>query len=104
MSLYCERSRKQSLSLFWFKLVFFFHLFNYCGDRKMPVKLAYLDHNIQAHQTKALSGSVLLVEPTCSRTRKDLDALNNLAHKNDLLDTLFRLVESQLHKAISHLC
>jgi hypothetical protein len=29
--------------------------------------------------------------------------LNNLAYKNDLLDALFRLVESQFHKAISHL-
>src|SRR6266702_736133 len=91
-------------SLFWFQLVFFFHLLNYCWDRKTPVKLAYLDLNIQAHQVKALPGPVLLVEPTCSRTRKELDALNNLADKNDLPDALFHLVKSQLHKAISHLC
>src|SRR6266480_7593660 len=91
-------------SLFWFQLVFFFHLLNYCWDRETPVKLAYLDLNIQAHQVETLSSSVLLVEPTGSRTRKDLDALNNLADKNDLLDALFRLVKSQLHKAICHLC
>jgi hypothetical protein len=80
----------------------FFHMFNYCWNRKTPVQLAYFDLNIQALQMKALSGAILLIEPTCIRTREDLDALNNLAYKNDLLDALFRLVESQLHKAISH--
>ncbi|SRR5260221_8513525 len=99
-----DRESVSVISLFWFQLVFFFHWFNYCWNGKTPVKLAYLDLNVQAYQVKALSGPVLLVEPTCSGPSKDLDALNNLADKNDLLDARFRLVERQLHKAICHLC
>jgi len=60
-SLCREKEQETVRSLFWFQLVFFFHLFNYGWDRKTSIKLTYLDLNIQAHQAKALSGPVLLV-------------------------------------------
>ncbi len=31
------QQRWSVISLFWFQLVFSFHLFNYCWDRKTPV-------------------------------------------------------------------
>src|SRR6266566_1903732 len=82
----------------------FFFLLNHRGDRKTPVELAYPNFNIQARQVKALPASILAVEPISSRTRENLDALNDLTDKDDFLNTLFRLVERQLHEAIRHLC
>jgi hypothetical protein len=45
---------------------------------------------------------ILMIDPADCRARKDLDALNALADKDDFLDALFRLIEGQLHKAIGH--
>ncbi len=83
-----------SLLQFLHILSFFFHLLNHRRDRKAPVELAYPNFNIQARQVKALPASILVVEPISSRTRENLDALNDLTDKDDFLNTLFRLVES----------
>src|SRR6266550_792657 len=92
-----------SLPRFRHVLSFFLHLLNHRRDKKTSVELAYLNFNIQTCQVKALPCSILVVEPIGSQTREHLDALNDLTDQDDFLNTLFRLVECQLHEAIGHL-
>src|SRR6266566_780190 len=101
---YLLRLSTASLLRFRHLLSFCLHLLNHRRDKKTSVELAYLNFNIQTCQVKALPCSILVVEPIGSQTREHLDALNDLTDQDDFLNTLFRLVECQLHEAIGHLC